>query len=298
MMMAISATAIMSVRSRNRMSPLPHEVNLDGEKVSGTVLRLLRPVPRLHGRFQTQSGYSPVNPGLSTKWRTACNAPVQRLQFRLGLRGVYMIGPVGFARRRPGSESAAGITSSRTPNSFASWEQPRDGWNSRSISRGMPTCDNPVCSHDQCVWIVVKVECRHRGPPDLGLPDDPETISRPADRIRRPTSSGRRLGGIVGAGRSEASQAGAGGVTRFRPGAGAARVRPVAASRLERARRQRAQSEVRVLGSIPRSIPVLGVSPCPNALPTVNLRVGVPPLGGPDRLKAGLQPPDRTLTKH
>jgi REP element-mobilizing transposase RayT len=39
----------------------------EGEKVSGTVLRLLRPAPRLHGRFQTQSGYSPVNPGLSTK---------------------------------------------------------------------------------------------------------------------------------------------------------------------------------------------------------------------------------------
>jgi hypothetical protein len=48
-------------------------VILDEEKLSGTVLRLLRPAPRLHGRFQTQSGYSPVNPGLSTKWRTACN---------------------------------------------------------------------------------------------------------------------------------------------------------------------------------------------------------------------------------
>jgi hypothetical protein len=46
------------------------------------------------------------------------------------------------------------------------------------------------------------------------------------------------------------------------------------------------QSEVRVLGV------------CPSALSTVNLRVGVPASAGPDRLKAVLQPPDRTLTKH
>jgi hypothetical protein len=36
----------------------------------------------------------------------------------------------------------------------------------------------------------------------------------------------------------------------------------------------------------------------PSALSTVNLRVGVPALAGPDRLKAGLQPPDRGLTQH
>jgi hypothetical protein len=35
-----------------------------------------------------------------------------------------------------------------------------------------------------------------------------------------------------------------------------------------------------------------------SALPTVNLSVGVPASAGPDRLKAVLQPPDRTLTKH
>jgi RNA polymerase sigma factor (sigma-70 family) len=35
-----------------------------------------------------------------------------------------------------------------------------------------------------------------------------------------------------------------------------------------------------------------------SALSTVNLRVGVPASAGPDRLKAVLQPPDRTLTKH